>query len=177
MSGFHHDANMSPQARRLSGIAMALLPDAEILGQPALHVAGFRLWVHGRQFPESQDYWDGNWLNISAYCEAPGAVVWAAGANLMTLDIDRWRRECDVLHDRMEGEAALRSYDPNLFVTIRPSDALGHLSLRVEITQEHLEQQHMFEFKIDQSFLPGIVSQCRAILQEYPIRQPEKWRG
>ncbi len=138
-----------------------------------LHVAGFRLWVHGRQFPEAQDYWDANWLNVSACCEAPGAIAWAAGPILMTVDLERWRSECE----RMEGEATLRSYEPNLRVHVRPVDRLGHLSMRVEITPDHLEQQHAFEFGIDQTFLPGIVLQCGAILEEFPVREPEKWRG
>jgi len=28
----------------------------EDLGEPDLKIAGFQLWVHGRQYPDSEDY-------------------------------------------------------------------------------------------------------------------------
>jgi hypothetical protein len=33
-------------------------------GEPDLKFAGFSLWVLGRQFPDHNDYGDGNWLNV-----------------------------------------------------------------------------------------------------------------
>lgn len=33
---------------------------------PDLRLKGFRLWVHGREFPEAQDYLTADWLIISA---------------------------------------------------------------------------------------------------------------
>lgn len=41
--------------------------------------AGMSLWVLGRQFPDLDDYWDGNWLNVQVRVEASGAAVEAAG--------------------------------------------------------------------------------------------------
>ena len=48
------------------------------LGEPALRIAGFQLWVHGYQFPDSNDYWDGNWLRVTVHCGAAGASVCAS---------------------------------------------------------------------------------------------------
>ncbi|HEY4193480.1 MAG TPA: hypothetical protein VGM46_12610, partial [Mesorhizobium sp.] len=42
----------------------------------------FRLWVIGRQFPNSDDYWDGNWLNVRAEVRANGAIIEVIGAIL-----------------------------------------------------------------------------------------------
>jgi hypothetical protein len=47
----------------------------EPLGAPDLQIAGLRLWVHDRQFPMADDYWDGNWLQVTVHCGAPGASV------------------------------------------------------------------------------------------------------
>ena len=44
-------------------------------GEPDLKLAGFQLWVHGRRFPESGGYYDGNWLRVTARCGASGASV------------------------------------------------------------------------------------------------------
>ena len=35
------------------------------LGEPDIKLAGLQIWVHGRQFPDSDDYWDGNWLYVT----------------------------------------------------------------------------------------------------------------
>src|SRR5262249_19116286 len=43
--------------------------------EPDLKLDGFSLWVLGRQFPGANDHWDGNWLNVRARVEAPGALV------------------------------------------------------------------------------------------------------
>jgi hypothetical protein len=32
--------------------------------EPDLKLDGFSLWVFGRQFPDANDYWDGNWLPL-----------------------------------------------------------------------------------------------------------------
>src|SRR5882724_344446 len=37
---------------------------AEQLGTPDIKLSGLQIWVHGRQFPNATDYWDGNWLRI-----------------------------------------------------------------------------------------------------------------
>lgn len=50
-----------------------LLP--EDFGEPSLSIAGFQLWVHGRQFPEATDFYDGNWLRVTAHCKASAASV------------------------------------------------------------------------------------------------------
>ena len=38
--------------------------------EPSVAFAGFRLWVFGRQFPDSKDYWDGNWIVVKAECDS-----------------------------------------------------------------------------------------------------------
>jgi hypothetical protein len=149
---------------------MALVPNADHLGPPAIKIAGLSIWIHGRQFPEAKDYWDGNWLNVSVCCEALGATVWTAGPILMTSDINTWREQCEKLLDRMDGEASLQPLEPNLEVNLRSTDRHGHVLMRVEITPNHMEQEHRFDFSIDQSFVTELISQCDGILKEFPIR-------
>jgi hypothetical protein len=60
----------------------------EQLGPPSLHLKAFQFWVHGRQFPEAQDRWDGNWLNVTVHCGEAGASVWATGAILDTAQLE-----------------------------------------------------------------------------------------
>jgi len=143
----------------------------EQLGPPALRLAGFQLWVHGRQFPESQDGWDGNWLNVATHCGGAGASVWANGAILDTVSVLRFREGLEALHRTLSGVAVLESVESNVGVRIDASDRAGHVRTRVEITPDHLAQGHWFEF--DQTYLPPVIAQCAA-LGSVPSPGPEE---
>ena len=142
----------------------------ESLGPPAIKFAGFQLWVHSRQFPEATDYWDGNWLNVTVHCGASGSSVWATGAILDIVAIARWGTQLESLYRTLTGEAVLASDEPNLEVRVTSTDTSGHVLLRVEITPDHMTQEHMFGFATDQSYLPGVIGGCRTIVENYPIR-------
>ena len=147
------------------------------LGEPDLKVAGFQLWVHGRQFPESEDYYDGNWLRVTAHCGASGASVWVQGAILMVTDIAGFGNQCAAMLAGDGKSAVLDPFEPELRVSLETADPLGHVRGQVEITPDHLTQTHRFEFEVDQSYLPGIIEQCSAIVREYPIRGTRDRKG
>ena len=96
----------------------------ERLGPPAIRFAGLQIWIHGRQFPESMDHWDGNWLNVTAHCDQAGASVWATGAILDTIGLLRFRDELEQLPQTLSanrgGRWLLRwigPKPPNFFAT------------------------------------------------------------
>ena len=141
----------------------------EPLGAPDLQIAGLRLWVHGRQFPMADDYWDGNWLQVTVHCAAPGAHVWVTGPILHVPEIAQFLRGVEAIHASLQGEAILPCMEPELAVTLT-AERLGHITLVVAITPDHLAQTHRFTFIIDQSYLPPVIDSCRAILRQYPIK-------
>lgn len=147
------------------------------LGEPDLKVAGFQLWVHGRQFPEAEDHYDGNWLRVTAHCGASGASVWAQGAILMVTDIAGFGDGCAAMLSGEMKSAALTPFEPELKVSLEASDSVGHVRAKVEITPNHLLQSHRFEFAVDQSYLPSIIKQCSEIVQEYQIRGQQGREG
>ncbi len=139
-------------------------------GEPALKVAGFQLWIHGRQFPKSDHCYDGNWLRVTAHCGASGASVWAQGAIVMVTDIAGFGKQCDEMHRGNATCASLDPLEPELCISLQATDGLGHILAQVEITPDDLSQSHRMEFGIDQSYLPNIMKQCSAIVQDYPVR-------
>ncbi|MHC4682434.1 MAG: WapI family immunity protein [Planctomycetota bacterium] len=145
----------------------------EDLGEPVLKVAGFLLWIHGRQFPEADDYYDGNWLRVTAHCGASGASVWVQGAIVMVTNIAGFGDQCAGMLRGESGSAVLDPVEPYLRVSLNAADRLGHIRAQVDITPDHLAQSHKMEFEVDQSYLPSIIKQCSAIVQEYPIRGEE----
>ena len=156
---------------------MPQMPSPTDLGEPDLKVAGFQLWVHGRQYPEANDYYDGNLLRVTAHCGASGASVWAQGAILMVTDIAGFGNGCAAMLDGPSRSADLAPCEPEIKVSLEASDRVGHIRAQVEITPDHLLQAHRFEFEIDQSYLPGIIKQCSDIVQEYDIRGEQDREG
>lgn len=139
------------------------------LGDPDLQLAGLRIWIHRRQFPDSADYWDGNWLEVTAGCGGSGATVFATGPIIHLSELDRFRAESENLLKELKGEASLSCIEPELSAVLK-SGPHGHITMEVSITPEFMSQRHWFQFEIDQSYLPSFLGQCHAILDAYPIR-------
>jgi len=142
------------------------------LGTPDLRIAGFQLWVHGYEFPDSEHSWDGNWLRVTAHCGAAGASVWVGGALLDTVSVLRFRRGLATLFQMLQGEAALASHEPNVLVRVTAADRTGHLTVRVELTPDQLAQGHRFNFEADQTYIPELIAACDALLVRLPVRDP-----
>ncbi len=135
---------------------------------PDVHFCGFALWVDQRQFPEAADYWDGNWLMIRAQMEASGARVECRGPILMTTDIREFRDQLASMIGALDGEATLKGLEPELDVVLRMKNR-GHIEATIEITADHLNQQHRFTVEADQSYLPALLRSCDAVLERFPV--------
>jgi hypothetical protein len=139
---------------------------------PSLQIGRLKIWVHGRQFPLAQDYWDGNWLHVTARCDSASSAVSAAGPILHLGELARLLDECEHLYESLSGVAKLDCMEPNLGVTLTAKTS-GHVDVLIRITPNHMLERHEFNESIDQTFLPTIISQCSEILMEHPLRKPE----
>jgi hypothetical protein len=117
----------------------------------------------------ADDYWDGNWLQVTVHCAAPGARVWVTGPILHVPEIAHFLRGIEALHASLQGEATLPCMEPELAVTLT-AEGLGHITMVVAITPDHLAQAHRFTFHLDQSYLPPVMDSCRTILRQYPVK-------
>lgn len=145
--------------------------DINKLGDPDLKINQFKLWIHGRQFPNSNDFWDGNWLNISAYCGESGANVYVNGPLVHLSEIEEWLKLCQDLNQKLDGTATLKFTEPNLIFKIELEKGSGTFS--IYITPDLINQDHWFHFDIDQSYLSSIISDSKIILKRYPLRNKE----
>lgn len=154
--------------------SVGMINDLETLGPATLEMAALRIWVHGYQFPDRTDYWDGNWLRCTAHCAEAGASVQVSGAILDTVSFVRFGRELTDVYKQLEGQATLASHEPELKVELRAIGRTGDVEIVVEITPDHMTQSHRFALKVDQSFLPAMIRQCHQLLDHYPVRDPQK---
>lgn len=135
---------------------------------PDLHFCGFSLWIDRRQFPDASDFWDGNWLMVRARMEASGARIECQGAILMTTDIKQFRDQLTAMAVSLSGEAVLKGLAPEINVVLR-TQKLGHVEAAIEISADHIDQFHRFTVEADQSYLPGLIGSCDAILCAFPV--------
>jgi hypothetical protein len=144
--------------------------NTENLGQPDLAFLGLRLWISARQFPDSKDYWDGNWVVVTACCTAPLSRVFAQGTFLHLPELAMWRDEIVKLHKKAEGTAELKCMEPNLEALVK-LNSLGTGTVTICLTPDHMTQKHQVEFEVDQSYLPRVIEQIDSILEKFPIRK------
>ena len=138
--------------------------------ETGLSIAGLRITVHGREFPDATDYDDADWLFATAICEAPGACVKVTGSFLAAADIADFSDGCSQMLETLAGSASLEPLEPNLSVRLTFTDDVGHIEAVVEITPDNVLQSHRFTFALDQSYLPHILSECANLLTSYPVR-------
>ena len=143
--------------------------------EPSLRFGGFSLWVDQRQFPDASDYWDGNWLMVRARMGASGARVECEGPILMTTDVKQFRDQLAAMVDSLTGEATLMGLEPEINVVLT-MQKMGQVEATIEITADHINQHHRFTFELDQSYLPGLVRSCEAILDQFPVVNLEEPR-
>ena len=141
----------------------------EKLGQPDIKIVGLQLWIHGRQFPDSNDYWDGDWLNITAYCGDAGASVFTSCPILRLSELTAWHTALEKMRSTLSGEAKLECIERELSVVMK-AGSLGHIKMEVNITPDNLSQEHRFVLSVDQSYLPELISQCETVLNAYSIK-------
>ena len=137
--------------------------------EPDLRIAGLSIWVLGREFPDSSDYWDANWLNVCVRVEATQAVVETDGPIIRISELATFIEELERLDRTLAGSASLKCLEPNLDVVIQ-GNTRGHAMATIKVTPDHLNQSHEFIFGFDQTYFKPLIAQCSKLLSEYPIK-------
>lgn len=126
--------------------------------------------VHAYQFQDATDYWDANWIIVTAEVNLPGqAWVRADGLFLMTAELARLRDELHMLYDNLDAEAGLWTIEPELNIRLQGKET-GTVLVEIEITPNQMTQEHRFYLELDQSYLPLAITQLNSILRKFPVR-------
>src|SRR5262245_25396771 len=113
----------------------------------SIELGPLKVWISGRQFPDSHDYWDGNWLSATARCEGVGSRVEVNGAFLHLGELKKWKEDIEAFRGALTGSVILPTLEPTLKVKFEGStSALGHFSGEIEITGDHITEAHRFQF-------------------------------
>lgn len=137
--------------------------------EPDLRIAGLRLWVEAREQPESQDYWDGNWLRVRAHCAGEHSEVRAAGPLVHLSEVATLKSGCEKLLAGTVAEAGLYCAEPNLKLELWAAPGGGVVG-KVRITPDHRAEIHDYGFACDLDGVARLVAACERLLGRYPLR-------
>lgn len=139
----------------------------EELGKPDLCIGGFELWISGYAFPDDDDWWERDFINVTARFKTSFSIVQVSGPFLRLPDVHKLRVECKQIYDNLSGEANLNGY--GIHLTIKMTKR-GQCEVFVSINPDELYEEHFFMFKLDQSYLLPFLTSLETILRAYPIK-------
>ena len=91
----------------------------------------------------------------------------------MTADVEQFRDDVAKMVSTLTGKATLTGLEPGINMTLEMRGR-GHVEGVVEITPDHLNQNHRFKVEADRSYLPVLVSSCDTILTRFPVTNAQK---
>jgi hypothetical protein len=126
------------------------------------------LKVHGRNRPQDNDYWDGNFLWCTAEVLA-GGFRGSISNVLRNEDLIRFLSRLEVLYQRLDGEALLDTLDGWLDVRVI---GVGHgqMEVRGQLCDDPVGGNTLeFRLDLDQTFLAPLIEQVRAAVNAFPV--------
>ena len=124
--------------------------------------------VTRREFPESTDYWDGNWL-VSPIDVFVGGFSGHVDAGLRAEELRGFRNSLEQLYETLTGEAVLESMEDWVRLTF-VGDGIGHIAVSGYVRDEPgISNELHFHLAIDQTFLPGIIASLSGVEAGYPV--------
>ena len=121
-----------------------------------------------RNYPDSSDYWDVNWITSKINIKIPGYHV-NFDANLRTDELKDFVNEIKLMTKHLKGKATLSNMET--FIQIEGEmDKLGKIMWIAETCYPAGYGAVLkFEFESDQSFLNILIRELEEILTSYPV--------
>jgi hypothetical protein len=120
-------------------------------------------------YPDSSDYWDGNWISCLVKAQIPGFVV-SFPTYLRTSEIVSFYSDLVQLYDFTKDIASLVGMESNIDLQVQ-MDKLGKLTWKANLTYPTGHGSTLeFEFESEQSYLINLMDELKSIVEEFPIK-------
>ncbi|MBY0222606.1 hypothetical protein ABZ756_02820 [Mammaliicoccus sciuri] len=124
--------------------------------------------VLARMYPNSSDYWDGNWLSSNLKIEIPGYTV-DFSASLRADEIRDFLNDVKLMHRNLSGKAKLTSLEDYIHLE-GEMDKRGHIDWSGETCYPAGSGAVLtFEFVSNQSYLEEVIKELEDITYVYPV--------
>ncbi len=127
-----------------------------------------KVTVLRRKYPDTNDYWDGNWLDCDLSVSV-GGFNGSVNPALRTDEIKRFHDELIPLYESLGGSAEFVSLEHWLSVKIT-GDRRGHFTANCELRDDpSFPNRLFFVLAFDQTELPAMLHQLSSILEAFPV--------
>lgn len=100
-------------------------------------------------------------IRFESRCEVSSA--WAVAEPVCQIgDIENWYVELDRLYNNLEGKVSFNALEQD-FRIVMTGNKLGQIEMIVDISSDPITQSHQFRFELDQSYLPPLINQLKAV--------------
>lgn len=124
--------------------------------------------VLAREYPNSSDYWDGNWVISNVKVEIPGYYV-DFNASLRTDEIRDFVNDLKSMNRNLTGKAILKNLESIIHFE-GEMDKLGHIDWSGETCYPAGSGAVLtFEFVSNQSYLEDLIKELEDITYVYPV--------
>lgn len=129
---------------------------------------GVTLVTWRRTHAGTSDYWDGNWVSTRIEILA-GGFRGKIEADLRSEEFDAFRKGVQQLYATLNGRAELSTLEGWITLTLE-GDGRGHVKVTgAVLDQPGIGNRLIFNFDLDQTYLPEVIEQLNLILETYPV--------
>jgi hypothetical protein len=126
------------------------------------------LRVLRRSWPESGDYWDGNWLGCAVDVRVGGFRGHVDGI-IRAEEFVAFRDGLCRLYEQLAGEAAFQTMEQWLSIRV-VGDGRGHFDARCELLDDPgVGNRLAFALAFDQTSLPKMLRELDGIIDAFPV--------
>ncbi len=134
-----------------------------------IKIGGLTIIAHGYQFPDNNDYWDGNWLVIDAWFEGAGKELGLSGRPCLRVpELEKFSHDLKKLNKPCSNTVRLRTLEPYLGIEVERDAANAHISVNAMIKHEARSDENPFRFDCDLSDVDVWISQIDAVVKAFP---------
>ncbi|WP_270182274.1 WapI family immunity protein [Alkalihalobacillus sp. CinArs1] len=124
--------------------------------------------VLGRKYPDSTDYWDGNWIDSYVLLKIPGYSA-KFRANVRTNELLSFLEELKTMNETLKGKAVLENMEDFILLEGR-MDALGNVMWSGETCYPMGTGAILnFTFESDQSYLTKLIEELIVVVDKFPV--------
>ena len=130
--------------------------------EPDFVIAGLSVWIVGPQVYDD-GHIDDDWLDMHAVAAAPGTRIEVRGSFLRRSDFERFALGLAGLYRDLSGLAVLDSPEPDMGLEVY-GDGMGHITAKLQITPDYMDQRHQITWHIDQTLLSACLKKLGQLL-------------
>jgi hypothetical protein len=137
----------------------------ETLGKPTVKIAGFQIWIHGRE------EFDEDWLRVTMHCGRGSSDIWVKSISALNIvyDIEPLISELEKLTKKKKGKMVFKFTEPYLSLELEVKSPQfqtnAEVEMKVKITPDPLFEEHKYIFGVSRKEVQSFLLELKKLAQ------------